>query len=121
MRLLVTGGRDFTDAKFVNEALDTLSVRHRVDVLIHGDASGADRLADNWARAAGIPRLPFPADWVLHGPRAGNRRNFLMLEEGEPEMVLAFPGHAGTADMITKARDRGIPVILAAHLVRRVA
>jgi hypothetical protein len=31
-----------------------------------------------------------------------------MLEEGRPELVVAFPGERGTADMMSRARNAGI-------------
>jgi hypothetical protein len=33
-----------------------------------------------------------------------------MLEQGKPEVVVAFPGGTGTADMIRKAHAAGIPI-----------
>jgi hypothetical protein len=36
-----------------------------------------------------------------------------MLDEGRPDLVLAFPGGRGTADLIARAREAGIPVRIA--------
>src|SRR5437879_5207871 len=44
MRMLVTGGRDFSDREFLFDALDRLHAAHGFTVLIHGDENGADRL-----------------------------------------------------------------------------
>jgi ABC-type Fe3+-hydroxamate transport system substrate-binding protein len=33
-----------------------------------------------------------------------------MIEEGKPDLVVAFPGGRGTADMVAKAEAAGIPV-----------
>jgi hypothetical protein len=33
-----------------------------------------------------------------------------MLDEGQPDLVIAFPGGAGTANMIQQSKARGIPV-----------
>lgn len=113
MRLLVCGGRDYTDAKALHARLDALvKERGRVSVLIHGAARGADSLASTWAEANGIPTLPFPADWSTYGKSAGAIRNSQMLTEGQPDLVVAFPGGAGTANMVRQARDARVRVIL---------
>jgi hypothetical protein len=63
-----------------------------------------------WAIEAGIPVKPYPADWRLHGRAAGPIRNTLMLVEGRPDLVVAFPGGQGTADMTKKALRAGVKV-----------
>ena len=35
----------------------------------------------------------------------------IMLDEGKPDLVVAFPGGRGTADMIRKAEGAGVPVV----------
>ena len=52
----------------------------------------------------------YPADWDTHGRGAGPIRNKQMLEEGKPDLVIAFPGGKGTANMIGQAKEAGIPV-----------
>lgn len=57
-----------------------------------------------------VAYLNYPADWEKHGRAAGPIRNEKMLIVGTPDMVLAFPGGRGTADMIRKAEAAGLPV-----------
>lgn len=111
MRLLVCGGRDFDDFDAVNEELTWLSGSHSIDVLIHGGSRGADSLAGEWAKLSRIPVEVYRADWQQLGKAAGPIRNRRMLSEGRPDMVLAFPGGRGTADMIDQARAAGVTVI----------
>ncbi len=112
LRVLITGGRDYSDRDFLFETLDRLHATHAFSVLIHGDASGADKLAGEWAAARGIEVQTRPADWTRHGRAAGPIRNQTLLAEEKPELVVAFPGGKGTADMVTRARKAGIEVIL---------
>lgn len=88
-------------------------------LVIHGAAPGADSFAAWWAKGAGVPVRAFPADWKTHGPRAGPERNQQMLDEGEPDLVLAFHTDPklgrGTADMVRRARAAGVPVEI--HIV----
>ncbi len=110
MRILVCGGRDFDDRDFLREVLDELAREHVIDVVIHGDAVGADRMAGEWARLSGIRELAFPADWEKYRQAAGPIRNQQMLVEAAPDLVVAFPGGRGTANMIRQARAAGVPV-----------
>ena len=110
MRILVCGGRDYRDSECVTDSLEKLRRAGRISLLIHGDASGADRLASQWAREAGMDQVSYPANWKAHGRAAGPMRNRRMLHHGRPQALLAFPGGRGTADMIRLAEQAGLPV-----------
>ena len=116
MRILVCGGRDFKDQHKVNLVLDGLQMKHNHIFIIEGGAIGADRLAQNWAKEIHgiIPEFvnykTFKADWGTHGKAAGPIRNQQMIDEGKPDLVVAFPGGAGTADMVRRAKKAGIEV-----------
>jgi len=115
VRLLACGGRYYADADLVGIVLDRLHKETPISILIHGSAAGADRLADAWAKRAGVPVDRYPADWLNLGRAAGPVRNQLMINEGKPEMVIAFPGGAGTRDMVDRARRAGLIVEHAAR------
>ncbi len=74
---------------------------------------GADFLAVKAARACGIPYVEFPAEWERFGKSAGPIRNQKMLDEGKPDLVIAFhedlEKSRGTKDMISRAFRKGIP------------
>lgn len=111
-RVLVCGGRDFVDASRVVAVLGYYrSEAGGFEVLIHGAARGADSLAGEWAKMVGVEVLAFPANWNTFGKAAGSIRNGYMLREGKPTLVIAFPGGAGTRDMIGKAKRAGVPVL----------
>lgn len=74
-------------------------------------ASGADWLGYIYAQEHHIPVLKFPANWALYGKSAGFIRNIQMLDEAKPELVVAFPGGAGTAHTVREAKLRKIPVM----------
>lgn len=109
MRVLVTGGREFDDLELLEMTLDTIHAAQGFAVLIHGAASGADSLAGEWAARNGIEVLACPADWKRYGRRAGPLRNRQMLDLS-PDLLVAFPGGRGTADMIAAAKERGVPI-----------
>lgn len=116
--LLVCGGRDYRDRAHVFSVLDGL----RPCAVVHGacgvDADrpqwthmrGADRLVDDWCILRPVPASRVPARWSALGQRAGGVRNQQMLDLYHPVLVVAFPGHLGTADMVSRARAAGVPI-----------
>lgn len=110
-RVLVCGGRYFEDSRLIYSTLDALHVQHNFSVVIHGDARGADRVAERWADSLGIRVSVYPALWERWGTRAGPIRNQLMLDQGRPDLVVAFPGGKGTAHMVRIAKEAGVEVV----------
>lgn len=105
MRVIVCGGRSYENWRAVSEVLKEI----KPTVLIQGGAPGADRLAQKWADHNGVPVVTYPANWRV-GKKGGPMRNAFMLSDSRPDAVVAFPGGAGTADMVRKAEEAGIPV-----------
>lgn len=109
MKILVCGGREYAQKahfeKFMDEQHHVFGFTH----VIHGGAPGADTLADTWARSRGVQTVVCHANWGKQGNAAGPIRNRRMAEL-LPDMVLAFPGGAGTANMIKTAEERGLHV-----------
>ena len=112
LRVLVCGGRGYTDRARAYAELDRLVPDN--SVIIVGGANGAYGLARDWFFAR-IDRLSmidhYPAEWGKHGRAAGPIRNQRMLDEGKPDLVVAFPGGRGTADMMARARNAGVNVV----------
>jgi hypothetical protein len=111
MRVLVCGGRDYTNADALGRILDGMKSAHGQLTIIHGGAKGADTLAGTWALANDCLLKVYRADWKAHGPAAGPMRNQWMIDESLPDCVVAFPGGAGTADVVRRARKAGIRTI----------
>lgn len=107
MRVLVCGGRNFDQWRTIARTLDALAPKP--SVLIQGGASGADRLAAKWADTRNVPVVTYPPNWS-RGKRGGPERNAFMLRDSRAEVVIAFPGGRGTADMIEQARAAGVDV-----------
>lgn len=127
MRIAVTGGRNYHDRARVEETLNRIHAATPLDVLIHGDASGADSLARDWAVRNGVRHDPYPAAWDdldavpcrikigrnrrPYNALAGFNRNIRMLLQGAPELLVAFSGGAGTQHMRAQALRRDIAVL----------
>ncbi len=109
---MICGGRDWRDADAVDRTLDSLhAARGPFDRLIHGGARGVDRIAGEWARKNGVLEWNFLPEWHRAGTPDGSARNQHMIATGAPDLVVAFPGGFGTADMVERAKAAGIEVI----------
>ena len=124
----VCGGRKYANGRRVYAVLDRLHRHYGIGRLFHGDATGADAWASVWrfemsvwSSALGLAPSPFeqpyPANWRPNGKldrSAGPRRNAEMLAaelaHGPVHLLVAFPGGRGTADMVRRAREAGVPV-----------
>jgi hypothetical protein len=111
MKVLVCGGRLYANKEKVDAALNAIHKKHGIELIIHGAAKGADTLAAEWAKRYKIPVQAYSADWAQYGKPAGFIRNQKMLDLGEPDLVLAFPGGAGTEMMCALAERYGVKVI----------
>ena len=74
-------------------------------------APGGDEGAAEWGKSEDLKVLAFPANWQKPGKAAGPIRNRQMIEQGKPDIVIAFPGGRGTANMVLQSMHAGIPVI----------
>lgn len=114
MRILVCGGRDYQDKDKVDAILYPICkfiLQSEDVIIIEGGASGADKLAKDWALSWQIPVETYKANWEAYGKSAGYIRNKQMLEEGKPDLVVAFPGGKGTANMVSLAEKKRVRVL----------
>ncbi len=120
MRVLVCGDRHWQDKDTI---LAVLAKLDNVEVIIEGEAKGADTIAREVGEVYGIPVLPFPAEWGKFGKGAGPIRNKQMLKEGRPDLVIAFHANIteskGTKNMLEQARNRGIETRLYSGIKQR--
>jgi hypothetical protein len=110
MKVIVCGGRDYRNMERMLSILDAQHAVHPIAMLIEGGAHGADELAHYWAMNRCIDCLTVPANWSKNGRGAGPIRNARMLDY-KPDLVIAFPGGRGTANMIKQAKAAGVRVI----------
>lgn len=96
---------------FSRTMIEVGNSRGPITSMIAGGARGADTMARHLAHAWNVRFRAFAADWKTHGRAAGPIRNQRMLDEGKPDLVVAFPGGRGTADMVRRARAAGVPVM----------
>lgn len=117
-RILICGDRNWRDGYLIELFLRDLPPSTGYTI-IEGECRGADKMARLAAQRVGIPYLPFPAKWTEYGKAAGPIRNKQMLDEGKPDIVVAFHDDleksSGTKNMIEQAEAIGLPVIVVSH------
>lgn len=113
MKILVCGGRNYTNYSIVKNVLLKLKEKYGTFTVIEGGQRGADILAKQVAEELGLPIIQKDAEWTKYGKAAGPIRNRLMLKE-DPDLVLAFHedirSSKGTMNMVVQARAAGKPV-----------
>lgn len=109
MRIVVCGSRLSRAFKPVAAVLDSTHETTPIDLLIQGGSTGVDANAACWAQRRKVPCLEVVANWGVYGRAAGPIRNQQMADM-RPDLVIAFPGGTGTADMVRRAEAAGIPV-----------
>lgn len=123
MRVLVCGDRNWTDKLYINSVLRETWFEldeHGIPlVIIHGCAKGADSIAGEIGEKQGLKVIKFPANWSTYGRAAGVIRNQQMLDEGKPDLVIAFNDDIekskGTKDMVNRAKKSGIKTKVYRH------
>lgn len=79
--------------------------------IVTGCARGADAAAVDWAKSNLLSYRVYEAEWERHGPNyAGPIRNQEILDKERPNLLIAFPGYRGTADMIRRAKRAKIEI-----------
>lgn len=113
MKILVCGDRNWKNMGVIERELKKFPLG---TIVIHGNARGADTLGGFVADRLGFKVISFPAKWNIYGRGAGPIRNQQMIDEGKPELVLAFHENLmesrGTMDMVNRAERTGIKVIV---------
>jgi hypothetical protein len=111
MRIAITGDRYWTKRAVIQRALATLNPVE--DFVVLGDAKGADSIAQAACAKLKLRHRIKIAQWDLYGRAAGPIRNRAMLDENVDEVWYFHDDLSqsrGTANMVTQARRRGIPV-----------
>ena len=128
-KLVVAGGRDFSDYSLLSAAITQLANKKLTDrdvSIISGLARGADYMAAHFARENGVALYEFPADWQdfetpgavikydhkgrAYNATAGFARNSRMADNGDGLLAFWDGKSHGTRHMIETMQKQGKPV-----------
>lgn len=110
MKVIIAGGRDFTNYALVEDAIKCSAFE--ISQVVSGKAKGVDTLGEVWALANNISVEAFPADWSQHGRAAGPIRNREMAEYADALIAIWDGESKGTANMIQQARNKKLNVFI---------
>lgn len=105
MKLAIVGSRKFTNYELLDETLSTLE--EPITEIISGGASGADALAEQWAKEKDIPITVHKAEWAKYGRAAGPKRNKKIIEACDVCVAFWDGQSKGTKDSITLSKKAG--------------
>lgn len=113
MKIAITGTRSQQEAIAFPQQMHEALAEAQPELLVLGDATGIDRMAQRFAQSLLIPYVEEKANWIGEGRAAGPRRNSRMLDHKPDEVWyfhLDFENSKGTKNCVEQARARGIPV-----------
>lgn len=116
MRTIIAGSRGIIDPNCVDFAVANCG--WYPTVVLSGTASGVDTLGERWAEQSGVPVERYPANWILHGKRAGPIRNSFMASKAEALIAIWDSQSRGTQHMIEEARQRGLRVFIKMEVLK---
>ena len=104
--VIVAGSRSFGNYALLKEKLNAIlkekKTTHQVQI-ISGGAAGADKLGEIYAKEHDLDLKLFPANWQLHGNKAGYIRNTEMARHAQAVVVFWDGKSSGTRHMIKTA------------------
>lgn len=110
MRVIIAGGRDFSDYEMLKERLDFF-LQNNIDKdikIISGKAKGADSLGERYAIEKCYDLIEMSANWDKYGKSAGYRRNEDMASIADV-CVCFWDGYSkGTKHMIDLAEQYNV-------------
>ena len=114
-RMIVAGGRNYSNQNVVNYYIDRVKdvcdSRGLNLVIVCGMATGADTLGRNYAISNGLEVLEFPANWNRYGKSAGYIRNKEMGNIADSAIVFWDGRSKGSKLMIDIMHELKKPVV----------
>lgn len=111
MRVIVAGSRE------INVTVEQLSIimidsGFAPSMIISGNARGADKLGEDWAKLHDIQCEKYPANWDKYGKRAGLLRNEYMASKADALIALWDGNSRGTKHMIETMQKLKLPIFI---------
>lgn len=118
-KIIIAGSRDFLNYKLLEKECDEFIEQYQSatehlpydDIgIISGNARGADKLGEQYAKENNYKCYVMPADWNKHGKSAGYIRNADMAKEANALIVFWDGKSKGTNHMIQLAKQNYLTI-----------
>ncbi len=101
-KIAVGGSRSINSYQLVKEILDNLLMPE--DIILSGNAPGADRLGERYAQENGLEYKIIPSEWDKHGLKATMMRNEVLLKAADCIIVFWDGESEGSKHMLEIAK-----------------
>lgn len=122
IKVIIAGTRDFNDYAFLKKNVDYflqgINPNNEEIEIVSGNARGADKLGERYAKEHNLPVKLFPANWDKYGKRAGYLRNQEMANYADVLIAFWDEKSKGTKHMIDIAKKQGLTVIVVGYVYR---
>lgn len=119
IKVIIAGTRDFNDYAFLKKNVDYflqgINPNNEEIEIVSGNARGADKLGERYAKEHNLPVKLFPANWDKYGKRAGYLRNQEMANYADVLIAFWDEKSKGTKHMIDIAKKQGLTVIVVGY------
>ena len=102
MIIAIVGCRHYEDYNFFCQKVDFFLSKQKDISIISGGATGADAMAERYAKERGIPFQVYEADWDSFGKSAGPKRNMVMAKACDGCLAFMAKGSKGTKHMVAQ-------------------
>ena len=122
IKVIIAGTRDFNDYDFLKKNVDYflqgINPNNEEIEIVSGNARGADKLGERYAKEHNLPVKLFPANWDKYGKRAGYLRNQEMANYADVLIAFWDEKSKGTKHMIDIAKKQDLTVIVVGYVLR---
>ena len=105
MNIVIAGSRDFNDYELLELTItkwaeEQTELKQEDITIISGNARGADKLGERFAKEYSLKLKVYPADWNQYGKSAGYIRNKIMASVSDVAFIFWDGQSKGTKHMI---------------------
>ena len=120
IKVIIAGTRDFNDYALLKKDVDYFLQDFNPSKIeiVSGNARGADKLGERYAKEHNLPVKLFPANWDKYGKRAGYLRNQEMANYSDVLIAFWDEKSKGTKHMIDIAKKQDLTVIVVGYVLR---
>ena len=122
IKVIIAGTRDFNDYAFLKKNVDYflqgINPNNEKIEIVSGNARGADKLGERYAKEHNLPVKLFPANWDKYGKRAGYLRNQEMANYSDVLIAFWDEKSKGTKHMIDIAKKQDLTVIVVGYVYK---
>ena len=122
IKVIIAGTRDFNDYAFLKKNVDYflqgINPNNEEIEIVSGNARGADKLGERYAKEHNLPVKLFPANWDKYGKQAGYLRNQEMANYSDVLIAFWDEKSKGTKHMIDIAKKQDLTVIVVGYVYK---